>query len=34
LLNPSFRVTGIACGEHPDFATMCAMNYASEFRDR
>lgn len=34
LLNPSFRFTGIACGQHPDFATMCAMNYASEYRDR
>jgi uncharacterized protein YkwD len=34
LLNPSFRFTGIACGRHPDYSTMCAMNYASEYRDR
>jgi uncharacterized protein YkwD len=34
LLNPSFRFTGIACGQHPDYATMCTMNYAAEYRDR
>lgn len=34
LLNPSFRFTGIACGQHPDYGTMCAMNYASNYQEQ
>lgn len=32
--NPVFGVAGVACGPHPRFGTMCAIDFAGRFRER
>jgi uncharacterized protein YkwD len=34
LLNPEFRVTGVACGDHSRLRTVCVMTYAAGFDER
>lgn len=30
ILNPNFRVVGVACGPHPVYQTVCVMIFADE----
>ncbi len=32
LFNPAFRAAGVACGPHPRFRSMCAIDFAAKFR--
>jgi len=34
LLDPRWRVVGIACGPHTGYHNMCVLDFASEFRPR
>jgi uncharacterized protein YkwD len=33
LYNSQFNSAGVACGPHPDFGTMCVINFAKGFRE-
>lgn len=33
MYNAQFESAGVACGPHPDFGTMCVMNFAKGFRE-
>lgn len=33
ILRPDYRVTGVACGDHPLYGLMCSMTYATEYRE-
>lgn len=34
ILNPCFRFAGIANGKHPDYQTMCVIDYAGEYKTK
>lgn len=34
ILNPNFRVVGIACGPHPAYHTMCVIIFAGGYREK
>jgi uncharacterized protein YkwD len=34
LYNSKFNSAGVACGPHPDFGTMCVINFAKGFLER
>lgn len=34
ILNPDFRVMGVACGEHPHYKTMCVITFAGGYIER
>ncbi|MBJ6725006.1 CAP domain-containing protein [Geomonas sp. Red875] len=34
IFNPSFRVAGAACGTHPTYELMCAMDFAGGFKSK
>jgi uncharacterized protein YkwD len=34
LLNPHFKVVGVACGSHPVYETMCVIDFAGGIRDK
>lgn len=34
LLEPNFRVVGIACGPHPVYQTMCVLIFAGGYREK
>jgi uncharacterized protein YkwD len=34
LYNSQFNSAGVACGPHPDFGTMCVINFAKGFLER
>ena len=33
ILDPTMRVIGVACGAHPQFATVCVVDHAREYRE-
>lgn len=33
LLRPEYQVTGVACGEHIAYGTMCSITYATKYTD-
>ncbi|MCL1471951.1 CAP domain-containing protein [Argonema antarcticum] len=34
VVNPNFRVAGVACGSHARFRSMCVIDYAAAFTER
>lgn len=34
MYNSQFDIAGVACGPHPDFGTMCVINFAKGFREK
>jgi len=34
VVNPNFRVVGVACGSHASFKTMCVIDYAAGYTER
>jgi uncharacterized protein YkwD len=34
LFNSDFRVIGVACGEHPNYKTICVITFAGEYIER
>jgi uncharacterized protein YkwD len=34
ILNPCFRFAGVANGKHPDYQTMCVIDYAGEYKTK
>ncbi|MDP3913509.1 MAG: CAP domain-containing protein [Bacteroidota bacterium] len=34
ILNPCFRFAGVANGNHPDYQTICVIDYAGEYKTR
>ncbi len=34
ILNPNFRVVGVACGPHPLYQTMCVLIFAGGYREK
>ncbi|MEP0868906.1 CAP domain-containing protein [Trichocoleus desertorum AS-A10] len=33
ILKPDYRITGVACGSHAVYTTMCVMEYATEYQE-
>ncbi|MBW4490944.1 MAG: hypothetical protein KME12_24530 [Trichocoleus desertorum ATA4-8-CV12] len=33
ILKPDYRMTGVACGSHAAYTTMCVMEYATEYKE-
>lgn len=33
ILKPDYRITGVACGSHAVYTTMCVMEYATEYKE-
>lgn len=33
MLNPDFKLVGVSCGKHPEYSTMCVMNFAGGMAD-
>ncbi|HEY9750172.1 MAG TPA: CAP domain-containing protein [Allocoleopsis sp.] len=33
ILKPDYRITGVACGSHTVYTTMCVMEYATEYQE-
>ena len=33
ILKPDYRMTGVACGPHAVYTTMCVMEYATEYQE-
>ncbi|WP_199296175.1 CAP domain-containing protein [Trichocoleus sp. FACHB-591] len=33
ILKPDYRMTGVACGSHAVYTTMCVMEYATEYQE-
>lgn len=34
ILNPDLQVTGVACGSHPQYRSMCTIPYAGGYKER
>lgn len=34
VLNPKFRLVGVATGKHPSYKTMCVIDYAGAFKNK
>lgn len=34
ILNPSFKVVGVSCGNHPQYGKMCVMDFAGGFKNK
>ncbi len=34
ILNPCFRFAGVSFGKHPNYQTMCAMDYAGDYKNK
>jgi len=33
-LNPNLKLVGISCGKHPEYQTMCVMDFAAGMKDK
>lgn len=33
IMNPSFKVVGVSCGNHPEYGKMCVMDFAGGFKN-
>lgn len=33
-LNPNLKMVGISCGKHPEYQTMCVMDFAAGMKDK